>query len=181
MIWEIDPTHSHVSFAIRVMSVSTTRGHFHALHGRLHIDEQNPANSWVDANVEAVSIDTRNKLRDTHLRSAAFFDVKKYSTIRFTSTDVKQVRGQDYKVIGNLTLHGVTRPITFDVYYRRESSIRDKHTRIRASATIDRRDFGLGQGVAVRFAASSMVNIEIDLEDIEQSVEVSNENILLLY
>jgi polyisoprenoid-binding protein YceI len=179
MIWEIDPIHSHVTFAIRVMAVSTTRGRFKAIRGRLHIDEQNPTNSWVDAQVEAASIDTRNKLRDTHLRSAAFFDVKKYSTIRFTSTDVKQVRGQDYKVIGNLTLHGVTRPITFDVYYRRESSIRDKHTRIRASATIDRRDFGLG--VAVRFAASSMVNIEIGLEAIEQSVDVSNENILLLY
>ena len=76
MTWEIDPTHSHVSFAIRVMSVSTTRGRFKALRGRLHIDEQNPTNSWVDAQVEAVSIDTRNKLRDTHLRSAAFFAVK---------------------------------------------------------------------------------------------------------
>jgi polyisoprenoid-binding protein YceI len=59
MIWEIDPTHSHVSFAIRVMAVSTTRGRFNALRGRIHIDEQNPANSWVDAQVEAASIDTR--------------------------------------------------------------------------------------------------------------------------
>jgi len=69
MTWEIDPTHSHVSFAIRVMSVRTTRGRFNTLRGRLYIDEQNPANSWVDAQVEAVSIDTHNKLRDAHLRS----------------------------------------------------------------------------------------------------------------
>ena len=75
MPWEIDPTHSHVSFAIRVMSVSTTRGSFKALGGRLHIDEQHPANSWADAQVEATSIDTQNKLRDAHLWSAAFFDV----------------------------------------------------------------------------------------------------------
>jgi polyisoprenoid-binding protein YceI len=172
MIWEIDPTHSHVSFAVRVMSVSTTRGRFNALRGRIHIDEQDPANSWVDAQVEVASIDTRNKLRDTHLRSAAFFDVKKYSTIRFTSTHVEQVRGQNYQVTGNLTLHGVTKPITFDVHYRGQSSMMGMRTGLRASATIDRRDFGLGQGATVRFAASSMVNIEIDLEAVEQSVEM---------
>src|SRR5207248_6412083 len=115
MTWEIDSTHSHVSFAIRVMSVTTTRGRFKALGGQLHIDEQNPANSWVDAQVEVASIDTRNILRDAHLRSAAFFDVKKYPTITFTSTNVEQVGGQHYQVTGNLTLHGVTRPVTFDV------------------------------------------------------------------
>src|SRR5437764_11609928 len=115
MIWEIDPTHSHLSFAIRVLSVSTTRGRFHALRGHLHIDEQNPANSWVEAEVEAASIDTRNKLRDAHLRSAAFFAVKQYPTITFQSTNVEYAGDQDYKVTGNLTMHGVTRPIVFDV------------------------------------------------------------------
>ncbi len=172
MTWEIDSTHSHVSFAIRVMSVSTTRGRFNALRGRLHIDEQNPANSWVDAQVEAASIDTRNKLRDAHLRSAAFFDVKKYSTITFTSTNVEHVGAQNYQVTGNLTLHGVTRPITFDVAYHGQSSLMDTRTDLTAKATINRHDFGLGQGAAVRLAASSMVTIEIDLEAVQQSVEV---------
>ena len=63
MNWQIDPTHSHLSFAVRVLSVSTTRGRFHALRGHLSIDEQNPANSWVEAEVDAASIDTHNKLR----------------------------------------------------------------------------------------------------------------------
>src|SRR4051812_18210360 len=172
MTWEIDPIHSHVSFALRVMGVSTTRGSFHALRGRLHIDEQHPANSWVDAQVEAASINTRNKLRDAHLRSAAFFDVKKYSTITFTSTNVELVGGQNYQVTGNLTLHGVTRPITFDVAYHGQSSLMDTRTDLTAKATINRHDFGLGQGAAVRVAASSMVTIEIDLEAVQQSVEV---------
>jgi polyisoprenoid-binding protein YceI len=172
MIWEIDSTHSHVSFAIRVMSVSTTRGRFNAFRGRLYIDEQNPANSWVDAQVEAASIDTRIKLRDAHLRSAAFFDVKKYPTITFQSTRVEHVGGQHYQVTGNLTLHGVTRHITFDVYYRGQSSTMGVRAGLSASATINRHDFGIGQGVAVRFAASSMVAIEIDLEAVQQSVEV---------
>jgi polyisoprenoid-binding protein YceI len=175
MIWEIDPTHSHVSFAIRVMSVSTTRGRFNALRGQLHIDEQHPANSWVDAQAEATSIDTRNKLRDAHLRSAAFFGVKKYSTIRFTSTNVEHVDGQNYQVTGNLTLHRVTRPITFDVHYRGQSTLMGAHTGLSAKAQINRHDFSLGQGVAMRLVASSMVSIEIDLEAVQQSVEMQEE------
>jgi polyisoprenoid-binding protein YceI len=172
MIWEIDPIHSHVSFALRVMAVSTTRGSFNALRGRLHIDEQNPANSWVEAQVEAASIDTRNKLRDAHLRTAAFFDVKQYATITFTSTNVEHADSQNYQVTGNLTLRGVTRPITFDVHYRGQSSMMGMRTGLRASATINRHDFSLGQGAAVRLATSSMVTIEIDLEAIQQSVEM---------
>ena len=92
MNWQIDPTHSHLSFAIRVLSVTTTRGRFHALRGHLHIDEQNPANSWVEAEVDAASIDTHNKLRDAHLRSAAFFAVKQYPTITFTEHERRACR-----------------------------------------------------------------------------------------
>jgi polyisoprenoid-binding protein YceI len=115
MIWEIDSTHSRVSFAIRVMSVTTTRGSFNRLRGQLHIDEQNPANSWVEAEVDAASITTHNLLRDTHLRSNAFFAVKKYPTIAFQSTRVEHIGGSAYKVTVNLTLLGTTKPITFDV------------------------------------------------------------------
>ena len=100
MIWEIDPAHSQVSFAIRVMSVTTTRGSFNALRGQLHIDEQTPANSWVEAEVDAASINTHNILRDTHLRSNAFFAVKKYSTIAFRSTRVEHIGGSAYTVTG---------------------------------------------------------------------------------
>jgi polyisoprenoid-binding protein YceI len=176
MNWEIDSTDSHVSFAVRVMSISTTRGHFNALRGELHIDEQNPAKSWVDAQVEASSIDTHNKLRDAHLRSAAFFDVKKYPKIAFTSTNIEHVRGQDYCVTGNLTLHGVTRQITFNVHYRGQNSMLGVRAGLSASATINRHDFGLGQGAAVRFAASSMVTIAIDLEVVQQEVEGHDTN-----
>ena len=172
MNWQIDPTHSHLSFAIRVLSVSTTRGRFHALRGHLHIDEQNPANSWVEAEVEAASIDTHIKLRDAHLRSAAFFDVKQYPTISFTSTNVEHVGGQNYQVTGNLTLHGVTKPITFDVAYRGQSTLMGARTGLTAKATINRNDFGVGRGAAVQLVASSIATIEIDLEAVQQAVEV---------
>ena len=172
MNWKIDPTHSHVSFAVRVLSVSTTRGRFHALRGHLHIDEQNPANSWVEAEVDAASIDTHNTLRDAHLRSAAFFAVKQYPTITFRSTHVEHIGGQSYKVTGNLSMHGVIKSITFEVDYRGKSTLMDAHTGLTAKATINRNDFGVGRGAAVQLVASSIVTIEIDLEAVQQAVEV---------
>src|SRR5438874_1788811 len=80
-------------------------------------------NSWVEAEVDAASIDTHNKLRDAHLRSAAFFAVKQYPTIVFQSTHVEHVSDQDYKVTGNLSLHGVTKPVTLDVAYHGQRTI----------------------------------------------------------
>ena len=171
MIWNINPTHSHASFSIRVMGVSTTRGRFHALRGQLSIDEQNPASSWVEAEVDAASIDTHNKLRDAHLRSAAFFAVKKYPTIAFKSTNVEHVSSQDYKVTGNLTLHGVTKPVTFDVTYRGRSIQMDVRAGLTAKAKINRHDFGVGQGMAVQFAASEMATIEIELVAVQASAQ----------
>jgi polyisoprenoid-binding protein YceI len=172
MIWEIDSNHSHVSFSIRVLSVSTTRGHFNTFRGQLHLDEQNPANSWVVAEVDATSIDTHNKLRNAHLRSAKFFEVKQYPTITFHSTNVEHVSGEHYKVTGNLTLHGVIKPITFDVEYPGQSTIMGTHIALTAKAQINRNDFALGRGAGVQFAASPIVAIEIDLQAVQKSAEV---------
>jgi polyisoprenoid-binding protein YceI len=169
---KVDPTHSHASFSIRVMSISTTRGRFKTLRGQLHIDEQNSGNSWVEAEVDAASIDTHNKLRDAHLRSAGFFAVKQYPTIVIQSTNVEHTGGQDYQVTGNLTLHGVTKPITFDVQYRGQNTKLDMRTSLIAKAKINRNDFGLGRGMAIQFAASELATIKIDLEAVQKPVEV---------
>src|SRR5436305_2131845 len=178
MIWKIDPTHSHVSFAIRVLGVSTTKGRFNVLRGHLSIDEQNPASSWVEAEVDAASIDTHNMLRDAHLRSAAFFAVKQYPTITFQSTSIEHAGGQDYQVTGNLSMHGVTRPITFDVAYRGQSTQMGVSAGLTAKAQINRNDFGVGRGAAVQLAASSMVTIEIELEAVQQAVEVREAEVI---
>lgn len=172
MIWEIDPTHSRVSFTIRVMSVTTTRGRFKKLHGRLHIDEQTPANSWVEAEVEASSIDTHNLLGDTHLPSNAFFAVKKYPTITFQSTHVEHIGGSAYTVTGNLTLLGITKPITFEVEYGGLSASSDTHATLTAKATINRYDFGLGRGMMVQSAAGKTATVEIALVAIQKSIKV---------
>jgi polyisoprenoid-binding protein YceI len=172
MIWEIDSTRSRVSFAIRVMSVTTTRGSFNALRGQLHIDEQTPASSWVEAEVDAASIDTHNLLRDTHLRSNAFFAVKKYPTISFKSTRVQHISDSAYKVTGNLTLLGTTRPITFDVDYSGQSAGLNPRASLTARATINRHDFGLGQSLMVQAAAGKTATVEIALVAVQKSVKV---------
>jgi len=172
MIWEIDSTRSQASFAIRVMSVTTTRGSFNTLRGQLHIDEQNPANSWVEAEVDAASIDTHNLLRDTHLRSNAFFAVKKYPTISFKSTRVEHIGGSAYKVTGNLTLLGTTKLITFEVEYSGQSTGLNARTSLTARATINRDDFGLGQGMMVQSAAGKTATVEIALVAVQKSVRV---------
>jgi len=171
MIWEIDPAHSQVSFAIRVMSVTTTRGRFNTLRGYLHIDEQNPASSWVEAEVDAASIDTHNLLRDAHLRSNAFFAVKKYPTIAFRSTRVEHIAGSAYKVTGDLTLLGTTRPITFDVAYSGPSAGLNARASLTARATMNRDDFGLGRSMIVQSAAGKTATIEIALVAVRKSVK----------
>jgi polyisoprenoid-binding protein YceI len=169
MIWEIDSTRSRVSFAIRVMSVTTTRGSFNTLRGQLHIDEQTPANSWVEAEVDAASINTHNRLRDTHLRSNAFFAVKKYPTIAFRSTRIEHIGGSAYKVTGNLTLLGTTRPITFEVSYSGQSAGLNARTSLTARATMNRHDFGLGQSTMVQSAAGKTATVEIALVAVQKA------------
>src|SRR5690349_2950623 len=100
MAWEIDPVHSQAMFSVRHAMVATVRGQFKVLSGHLHIDEQNPANSWIDAQVDAASIDTRDANRDGHLRSPDFFDAEHYPTLSFKSTKVEHTGGDDYTIIG---------------------------------------------------------------------------------
>jgi len=169
MTWEIDPTHSQVSFAIRVMSVTTTRGRFNKVRGKLHIDEQNPASSWVEAEIDAASITTHNRLRDTHLRSNAFFAVKKYPTISFKSTRVEHIGGSAYQVTGNLTLLGTTKPITFDVSYSDQGAGSNARASLTARATINRDDFGLGRGMMVQSAAGKTATVEIALVAVQKA------------
>ena len=168
MIWKIDSIGSRVSFAIRVMSVITTKGSFDTLQGQLHIDEQNPANSWVEVEVDAASINTHNLLRDAHLRSNAFFAVKKYPTIAFKSTRVEPIGGSAYIVTGNLTLLGTTKPITFDVSYSGQSAGLNARAGLTARATMNRDDFGLGRGM-VHPVADKTAAVEIALVAVQKA------------
>src|SRR5919112_4584739 len=110
--WTIDPAHSHVEFAVRHMMITTVKGRFGGVTGTVRTDESNPANAQVEVEIDAATIDTRESQRDTHLKSADFFDVEKFPKLTFKSTRVTDVDGDDFKLTGDLTIHGVTHPVT---------------------------------------------------------------------
>jgi len=173
MAWEIDAAHSQATFAVKHMMISTVKGHFNVLSGSLHIDEQNPANSWVEAQVEAASIDTRDAHRDGHLRSPDFFDAEKYPAITFKSSKVEHVEGDEYKVTGDLTIRDVTKPVVLKAEY--SGQVKDPQGNTRAGLTaigkIDRTEFGMTFNAALETGGvmvSNDVKIEIDLEAINK-------------
>ena len=111
--WKLDPAHSQIEFAVRHMMVTTVRGQFHKFAVTLDFDEAHPERSTVEAHIDASSIDTGMEARDTHLRSADFFDAAVYPELAFHSTSIK--RSHDgYKIAGDLTIHGKTKPVTLD-------------------------------------------------------------------
>jgi polyisoprenoid-binding protein YceI len=115
--WEFEPGHTAAEFKARHMMVTWVRGLFKDVHGAVDIDFENPTNSSFEAVIDATRLWTGEPERDAHLRSADFFDVKHYPWITFKSTGVEQVGSVLYKVTGNLTIRGVTRPVTLDVQY----------------------------------------------------------------
>lgn len=150
-LWEIDPSHSSAGFSVRHMMIAKVHGAFSKLSGNLRLDRKDPAQSSVEAVIDASSIDTREPKRDEHLRSADFFDVQKFPSIRFKSKAVRQ-DGGDLQVVGDLTLHGVTREVTLNVEGL-DSEMKDPWGNIKigasASTKIKRKDFGLNWNAAL--------------------------------
>lgn len=173
MAWEIDPAHSHAAFSVKHMMISTVKGQFNVLHGTFNIDEANPANSSVDAEVETASIDTHDANRDNHLRSADFFDVEHYPTITFKSTSVEPTGDGEYKAVGTLTMHGVTKEAVFTVEYNGQA--KDpwgmQRAGLNAKTKINRKDFGLTYNSALEAGGVLVgedVKVDLDLEAVNK-------------
>src|SRR5215470_1128892 len=110
--WVFEPGHTAAEFSVRHMMVTHVRGHFKNIHGSLEFDPANPAASSVEATIEAATIWTGEPARDEHLRSEDFLDVEKFPSITFRSSRVDLVGTNDYRVTGDLTIRGVTRPVS---------------------------------------------------------------------
>jgi polyisoprenoid-binding protein YceI len=168
--WEIDPAHSSVQFAVRHMMVSNVRGEFTKVSGTVQIDSRDISRSSVHVVIDAASISTRNEQRDQHLRSPDFLDVANFPTIDFQSTRVTRDSDGALKVVGNLTIRGVTKEVALDVEDG-ESELRDPwgNTKRGASATtkLNRKHYGLQWNVALEtggFVVGDELKIEIDVE-----------------
>jgi polyisoprenoid-binding protein YceI len=147
--WTIDPTHSEVGFSIRHIMISKVKGKFEKFSATF-VTGENPLDSSVTASAEVASINTNEANRDGHLRTGDFFDAPTYPTIDFVSTGVRQ-EGDDFKVDGNLTIKGVTKPVTFDFEFGGFGQ--DPYGNYKAGATaktvINREDFGLNYNAAL--------------------------------
>lgn len=168
--YEIDPAHSSASFSVKHMMVSTVRGQFNKLSGTFLYDERNPSKSKLEATIDASSIDTNEPKRDEHLKSPDFFDVAKYPTITFKSTKVEKGAKGHLKVTGDLTMHGVTKPVTLDVEGP-TAPAKDPWGNVKvgatATTTVNRKDFGLNWNKALETGGvmvSDEVKITIDAE-----------------
>jgi polyisoprenoid-binding protein YceI len=166
--WNLDPSHSQVGFAVRHLVISSVRGEFTKYSGVAQLDDADPAKSTVQVTIDAGSIDTRVADRDTHLKSADFLDTAKYPEIAFKSTKVKKAGKDKLEVAGDLTLHGVTKPVTLAVTTSPEVKGMYGETRrgIQGTTKISRKDFGLTWNKLVEAgpAVGDEVTISLDVE-----------------
>ena len=168
--WEIDPAHSFVEFSVRHLMISTVTGRFRSFKATIALDETSIENSRIQAEIDAANIDTGVADRDNHLRSADFFDVANHPKIAFRSTENRDLGEGSGKILGELTIRGVTRPVTLDVTYLGE--IRDpwgnRRRGFAAETTLYRKDFGMTWnqvldtgGVLVGDRVKVTLNIEV--------------------
>ena len=171
--WNVDPTHAELGFAVRHLMISTVRGRFGAVTGTVKVDDNDPRNSQIDVTVDVASIDTRQEMRDNHLRSADFFDVENHPTLHFVSKKISGDVTDEFKVVGDLTIRGTTREVTLDVSLQGQGKDPwgNERAGFEAKGKISRSEFGLVWNQALEtggVAVGDEVKISIDVELIKQ-------------
>ncbi|QNI30350.1 YceI family protein [Alloacidobacterium dinghuense] len=171
--WQIDPAHSEADFTIRHMGISNVHGRFGNLSGSLNLDEKDITKSDVNATVDIATVDTGTAQRDQHLKSPDFFDAARYPQMTFVSKGLTNNNGQ-LQLIGDLTIHGVTKPVTLALDGPSKEQA-DPYGKIRrgfsATTTIHRQDYGLTWNGNLKSGDTVLgddVKVELDIELIKQ-------------
>ena len=172
--YAIDTTHSRIGFVARHAMVTKVRGSFNDFQGSGYFDGDDPTKSHLQLTIRAASIDTRNADRDAHLRSNDFFDMETYPKITFTSTAVEQVDPDKYRVTGDLTIKGVTRPVTIDFEYTGSATDPFQNQRIglEGTTTLNRKEWGVNWNAALEAGGvlvSEKVTLEFDVSAIRST------------
>ncbi len=166
--WNIDPNHTAAQFAVKHLLVSTVRGHFEKVSGTIQWDGKDARTIVVNVSIDAASVNTRIPMRDNDLRSANFFEVATYPTITFASKSAESIEAGKLKLLGALTMHGVTKDVVLDVEGPSAPLTQGPSLRIGASASakINRHDFNLRFNRAVEGApvVGDTIAITIDIE-----------------
>jgi polyisoprenoid-binding protein YceI len=176
--WAVDPTHAEIGFAVRHLMISTVRGRFGAVEGKVVVDEAHPTSSKIDVTVDITSIDTRQEMRDNHLRSADFFDAENHPKLHFVSRRIEGDVTDSFRVIGDLTIRGTTHEITLDATLqgRGMDPWGNERAGFEAKAKISRAAFGLTWNQALEaggVAVGDEVKISIDVELVKQAAAVA--------
>ena len=174
-IYQIDPAHTSAQFKVRHMMIANVKGEFHRVSGTVHFDPASPSAASVEASIDVASISTHDQQRDADLKSPNFFDVEKYPTITFKSKKVTATSGDSFAVVGDLTIHGVTKEVDLKVEELTEET-KDPWGNLRRGATakarVHRKDFGMIFNVALEaggFLVGEEVDLTIDVELIRQA------------
>ena len=163
--YTIDPIHSRIGFVARHAMVTKVRGSFNEFVGSGYFDADEPANSHLELTIQAASIDTRNADRDAHLRSNDFFAMDDYPTITFASTHVERISAEQYRVVGDLSIKGVSKPVTVDFEYTGSAIDPFGNQRIgfEGATTVNRKDWGVSWNAALD-AGGVLVSDKVTLE-----------------
>jgi polyisoprenoid-binding protein YceI len=174
--WTFDAAHASIGFSVRHMMIAKVHGRFTKWNGTFDFNESDPTSSKAVVTIDAASIDTSEPARDAHLRSPDFFDAEHFPEITFRSTKIEK-SGGDYRLSGDLTIHGVTRAVVLEAEYAGTVTDMQGNTRAGFSAktAIDRKDFGLHWNVLLEaggFAVGDKVEIAIEFEAVKQKAAV---------
>lgn len=163
-VWAVDATHSSIDFSVKHMMIANVKGSFHTFEAKVNADPEDLTSAEIEFAIDVNSVDTRNKDRDAHLRSADFFDAESYPQITFKSTNIVAKGDGEYDVTGDVTIHGVTRPETFQVTF--EGAGKDPWGNEKAGFSgkgkLKRSDFGLTYN-AVLEAGGVLIGDEIKI------------------
>jgi polyisoprenoid-binding protein YceI len=167
--WQLDKSHSSVKFSVTHMMVSETEGNFKSFTGNVTAQKEDFSDLNAEFTIQVKSINTDDEKRDGHLASPDFFDAEKYPTITFKSTSFKKVGEKSYKLAGEMTMHGVTKPVTFDVKYNGTAKDPYGNTKagFRASTVVKRSDFNISWNKVLDtggFALSDDVQVFVNIE-----------------
>jgi polyisoprenoid-binding protein YceI len=172
--YAIDPAHSRMGFAARHAMVTKVRGSFDDFEGTIHLDGENPGNSSARVVIKATSIDTRNAQRDEHLRSNDFLDMDTHPEITFDSTSAEQIDDSTFKLNGDLTIRGVTRPVSIDLEFTGTAT--DPSGNVRAgfegSTQINRKHWGVNWNAALEgggLLVSEKVRLDLEISAIKNT------------
>ncbi|WP_373895840.1 YceI family protein [Virgibacillus natechei] len=169
-VWNVDTAHSEIGFSVKHMMISKAKGAFDDFSAEIEANIEDLTDSKVEVKIDASSINTRQKGRDEHLRSADFFDVENHPNITFVATDIKKKSDNNYDVTGDLTMVGTTKPVTVDVEFEGQSKDPMSGNTVAGfsgETTINRKDFGLNWNAAVETGGvlvGDQVKIHVEIE-----------------